>query len=129
MELIHSFNEYAKARLGVNFNTLFEVSNWDEDVIHARHEDYEVFKYIPVIRQMKDLLIELFKIKDITMELTWAQINKLYNAIHGRDADEGAKGFEGQTLDFFLNEVLKSEETQRYARVKKVIKDQIENWK
>lgn len=61
MELIHSFNEYAKARLGVNFNTLFDVPNWDEDVIHARHEDWDLFEYVPVIRKIKDILLQLFK--------------------------------------------------------------------
>lgn len=63
MELMHSFNEYAKDRIGANFNELFKVSNWDEDVVHARHPDWELFKYVPVIRIMKDVLIELFKVK------------------------------------------------------------------
>lgn len=60
--------------------------------------------------------------------LTWAQVNKLYNAIFGRDADEGARGYVGKDLDFFLNELLQSEEAKRYGRVRTVIKEQIENW-
>ena len=68
MELIHGFNEYSVSRLGVNFNTLFNVRNWDEDVIHAEHPDYELFEYISVIEKIKPILIELFKINEKNME-------------------------------------------------------------
>jgi len=68
MELIHGFNEYAMSRLGVNFNTLFNIGNWDEDVIHARHRDYTVFEYRPVIEKMNSILVELFKINQKYME-------------------------------------------------------------
>ena len=93
MELIHSFNEYAKARLGVNFNALFDVYNWDEDVIHAEHPDYKLFEYISVIEKMKPILIELFKIK---------QVETMYNVhlVFDPHTEKGSKDRKIYRLNF-----------------------------
>jgi len=64
MELFHALDDFYYKDTGKRLEELFNVTDFDEDIVHARHDDYEVFKYIPAVRQMKDILIELFKIKE-----------------------------------------------------------------
>jgi hypothetical protein len=125
MELMHSWNEYSMAKLGTDFNKLFSVLNWDEDVVHGRHPDYTVFKYIPVIQKIKDILIQLFIINNKTM--TWGQINKLSLLTFKRPADESMRGYEGKDFDFVADEFLKSKENDIYTPLFRAVKD-IENW-
>jgi len=63
MELFHAHDDFYYRATGKRLETMFNVTDFDEDVVHARHEDYEVFKYVPVIQQMKKVLIELFKVQ------------------------------------------------------------------
>ena len=68
MELFHAMDDFWYRATRLRLEEIFNVTDFDEDVVHARHPDYEVFKYIPAIRQMKDALIELFRIKQKYME-------------------------------------------------------------
>lgn len=62
MELAHSFDNFAQI-IGLNLNTLFGVTDFDEDVIHGRDPRYPVFQYGQVYAKLKDVLFnKLFKI-------------------------------------------------------------------
>ena len=69
MELAHALDNFAYRDLKINLSEFFGVQSYDEDIIHARHPDYTVFKYIPVIREMKKVLIDLFKIQLINKDM------------------------------------------------------------
>jgi len=64
MELFHAHDDFYYRATGKRLETIFNVTDFDEDVVHALHDDYQVFKYIPVIQEMKDVLVDLFRIKE-----------------------------------------------------------------
>jgi hypothetical protein len=58
----------------------------------------------------------------VKKKMNWEQITKIYLAIFGRLPDDGAKGYVGQSLEFVLDELMKSKEYQADATVLSAIK-------
>lgn len=118
MELMHAHNDFYRRATGKRLEDIFnDVALWDEDIVHARHDDYEVFKYIPVIRQMKDILIDLFKIKATNMKLTWEEIQQLYRIVFHREAGKSARGYIGYDLNYVIQEFKNSDEWFIYDKL------------
>jgi len=67
MELMHSWDNLYFKITRKRLEDVFMVSNYDEDIIHGKLPEYDAFQYIEVIRKMKDILIDLFKISNKTM--------------------------------------------------------------
>jgi len=66
MELMHSWDNLYFKVTRKRLEDVFMVSNYDEDIIHGRLPEYDAFKYVDVIRKMKDILIDLFRINKQT---------------------------------------------------------------
>ncbi len=61
MELVHSFDQLART-IGYNLNEIFEVTSFDEGVVHAKDPQYagKRFEYRHVYTRIVDILIQLF---------------------------------------------------------------------
>ena len=87
MELVHAFDQMA-LRIGVNFNTLFDVASFDNDVVHAADPRYPIFEYRHVYTRAVDTLIELFPfVGDDNMPVDQAKLNQIINELLLRNAD------------------------------------------
>jgi len=61
MELMHSWdNTYFKITRK-RLESIFMVENYDEDIVHGGLPEYTTYKYIDIIRKMKDILLDIFK--------------------------------------------------------------------
>jgi len=102
MELFHAINDFYYRKTNKRLEDFFEVTDFDMDIVHGEHIKYDSFKYIPVIRQMKDILIDLFAEDDMTKE----QVEKLY-ALWGMNDPEGIEYWVGKTLNQLLDARIK----------------------
>ena len=61
MELAHCLNEQVYKELGIKLKDELGVSDWDFQVIHGKHPDYNSFNYQPVFRKIADVLLRTFQ--------------------------------------------------------------------
>jgi len=61
--------------------------------------------------------------KEKPMKITEEQLKKLYNLIFKRDPDEGSTGYIEKSLDFVLDEFLKSKEHKAYSKLYQAAKE------
>lgn len=117
MELVHAFDQMA-ARIGVNFNTLFDVASFDYDVVHAQDPRYPIYEYRHIYTRTVDTLIKLFPYEgEEDMIVDEAKLNQIFNELLLRDADAGAEGYIGKEESFVRAEVGASAERLKIVRL------------
>ena len=126
MELFHAIDDFYYRATHKRLEEFFNVTDFDEDIVHARHDDYEIFKYVPAIRQMKDILIELFTINNKTM-VDKETLDLLYKAIFKREPDVDALGYVGLPIKEVLDKLINSDENVHYTEVYEAVKS-LETW-
>lgn len=104
MELVHAFDQLA-AEKGHNLNNLFDVPDFDEDVVHGRDPRYNTFEYRHVYTKTVDILIELFPNKEEPMLIDRDKLNQIFNELLFRNPDPGSEGYIGKEEDFVRAEI------------------------
>ncbi len=97
MEIVHAFDQMA-LRIGVNFNTLFDVTSFDNDVVHAADPRYTIFEYRHIYTRAVESLIELFPfVGDDNMPVDQAKLNQITNELLFRDPIAGEETYIGRS--------------------------------
>ena len=60
MELMHSWDDTYFKVTRKRLESVFMVQDYDEDIVHGRLPEYTSFQYLPVLRKMKDILLDIF---------------------------------------------------------------------
>ena len=61
MELAHCLNEQVYEELGVKLKDVLKVKNWDYEVIHGEHPDYQKYYYKNAFEKIADVLLRTFQ--------------------------------------------------------------------
>ena len=65
MEVAHCLNEQVYEELGVRLKDVLKVKNWDYEVVHGEHPDYQKYYYKNAFVKIGDVLLRTFQKREI----------------------------------------------------------------
>ena len=114
-EMLHHFDNRAAKFPGVDFNAAVGtnksgvvVNGWDWVVVHEDYNNQYAGFFNYLWSRIADEIAVIYPYPsyngDMTNSLTWEEIEVLSWSVFGRAADEGMRGYVGQSLAFTLGE-------------------------